>query len=93
MGHILGRIHKCDSFFGGLNVIALGDLYQLPPVPPGHFVFSGKSQLNTHLWKDLFTMLELEQNMRQKDDIQYGNLLLRIRTSTHTPHCRQSFTF
>ena len=48
------------------------------------FVFSGKSQLNTHLWKDLFTMLELEQNMRQKDDIQYGNLLLRIRTSTHT---------
>ena len=75
---------SCDSFFGGLNVIALGDLYQLPPVPPGHFVSSGKSQLNTHPWKDLFTMLELEQNMRQKDDIQYGNLLLRIRTSTHT---------
>ena len=48
------------------------------------FVFFGKSQLNTHLWKDLLTMLELEQNMRQKDDIQYGNLLLRIRTSTHT---------
>jgi hypothetical protein len=40
--------------------------------------------MNTHLWKDLFIMLELEQNMRQKDDIQYGNLLLRIRTSTHT---------
>ena len=84
--HIHRRLNdiKCnDSVFGGVNVVCLGDFYQLPPVAPGSFIFSGTSE-KTHLWRDLFTMIELTQNMRQKDDLIYAELLLRVRTACHT---------
>ena len=84
--HIHRRLNdiKCnDSVFGGLNIICLGDFYQLPPVAPGSFIFSGTSE-KTHLWRDLFTMIELTQNMRQRDDLIYAELLFRVRTACHT---------
>ena len=37
--HRLCEIFANDDIFGGLNVIAVGDLYQLSPVN-GHFIFS-----------------------------------------------------
>ena len=43
----LNEIKGVDEgiFFGNLNVIALGDLFQLPPVPPGQFVFETKPEV------------------------------------------------
>ena len=54
--------------FGGLNIIAVGDFYQLPPFRD-RFVFqNGKdfTQGSTHMWQELFTVIELTANMRQK---------------------------
>ena len=53
-------------YFGGLNIIAVGDFYQLPPVHD-RFVFQngrGDVPASTHLWRELFTMVEFHTNMR-----------------------------
>ena len=62
----LCEIFATDDIFGGLNVIAVGDFYQLSPVN-GHYIFSTvkkqSKRLASHLWKDFFKMIELEDNM------------------------------
>ena len=91
---VLHSIHSrlCEIFakddpFGGLNVIAVGDLYQLAPVN-GQFVFSnssrGRQGIATHLWRDLFKIVELKENMRQRNDTDYSSLLNRLRTGCFT---------
>ena len=72
--------------FGGLSIIAVDDFYQLPPVRD-RFVFQngrGYVQAYTHLWRDLFTMVELHTNMRQRNDTTYSEVLNRIRIGDHT---------
>ena len=68
--------------FGGSSVIAVGDLYQLKPV--NDFLIcldlkEGASSLARNLWKELFTMYELVDIMRQKDDLDFAHLLNRLR--------------
>ena len=78
---------NAEVYFGGLTIIALGDFYQLPPVRD-RLVFQngrGYMQASTHLWRDLFTMVELHTNMRQRNDTTYSEVLNRIRTGDHTP--------
>uniref|UniRef100_A0A1X7UUS6 ATP-dependent DNA helicase n=1 Tax=Amphimedon queenslandica TaxID=400682 RepID=A0A1X7UUS6_AMPQE len=56
-----------EVLFGGLNVIAVGHFFQLPPVRD-KFVFQdgrGYNPGSTHLWRDEFKLIELTQNMRQ----------------------------
>ena len=75
-----------EEYFGGLNIIAVGGIYQLPPVRD-RFVFQngrGYVPASTHLWRDLFTMVELHTNMQQRNDTSYSELLNRIRTGNHT---------
>ena len=72
--------------FGGLNIIAVGDFYQLPPVRD-RFIFQngkGYTQGSTHLWGELFTVIELTANMRQRNDTCYSEILNRIRTGNQT---------
>ena len=73
--------------FGGLSVIAVGDLYQLKPVT-GSWIFldlkKDSSSLARNLWKDLFKLYELEDIMRQKDDLQFAHLLNRLRLNELT---------
>ena len=79
-------IDDTEMYFGGLNIIAVGDFYQLPPVHD-RFVFQngrGYVPASTHLWRDLFTMVELHTNMRQRNDTAYSEVLNRIRTGDHT---------
>ena len=73
-------------FFGGVSVIAVGDFYQLPPVRDSFLFQNGKDYVpgTTHLWRDLFQLIELEQNMRQKADASYARLLNHVRTGSHT---------
>ena len=75
----LCEIYGNDEIFGGLNVIAVGDLYQLSPVNGIH-VFSKSS----HLWRDFYKVIELEVNMRQQKDATFSDILNRLRIGNHT---------
>ena len=59
-------IEDVSVFFGGVSVLAVGDFYQLPPVRGSFLFLNGKDYVpgTTHLWRDLFQLVELEQNMR-----------------------------
>ena len=73
--------------FGGLSVIAVGDLYQLKPVFDG-WIFSDLKKdygpLARNIWVDLFKIFSLQQVMRQKDDLLYAKLLNRLRDGNQT---------
>ena len=78
--------HECaeDLNFGGVAILAVGDLYQLPPVcgipvySRGHI--SNPSNFAPLLWDD-FQFHELKTVMRQKDDLEFALLLNEIRTT------------
>ena len=78
--NVIKGIEDPNVFFGGLNIIAVGDFYQLPPVH-GKLIFDSQvsTSLGTHLWKDLFHMIELNHIERQKGDPAFIELLSRIR--------------
>ncbi|VDI40820.1 Hypothetical predicted protein [Mytilus galloprovincialis] len=56
--------------FGGVSVIAVGDFFQLPPVKCRKtdklYVDDPSNPLN-YLWNDFFTIVELDEVMRQRD--------------------------
>ena len=68
-----------ETLFGGLNIIAVGDFYQLPPVRNKFVLVLAGS---THLWRDQFRLIELTQNMRQRGNVIYSSLLNRVRTTS-----------
>ena len=88
----LQQLTGSKAAFGGLSVIAVGDLYQLKPV--GDFLIcldlkQGASSLARNLWKELFTMYELVDIMRQKDDLAFAQLLNRLRLNEMTEEDKQ----
>ena len=92
--HLLYQIHRRleeikgsnsqESTFGDITMIAVGDLYQLPPVGKA-YVFDhpddSYAKLQDPLWYQ-FQLAELTQIMRQKDDAVFAQLLNRVRTAT-----------
>ena len=88
----LQQLMGTKEVFCGLSVIAVGDLYQLKPV--GDYLISldlkkGASSLGRNLWKELFTMYELVDIMRQKDDLAFAQLLNRLRLNEMTEEDKQ----
>ena len=78
-----------DVVFGGVSILAVGDLYQLPSVdqvPLFSTVSDCYAQLygSGSLWCDHFIMHELTQVIRQRDDLVYFELLCRVRTNSCT---------
>jgi len=74
-------------YFGNVCVLAVGDLYQLPPVmqrPIFEPVKDAMARLNGSIWKNEFTFHELFEIMRQKDDSAFAELLCRIRIGQGT---------
>ena len=72
------QVTGTKAVFGGLSVIAVGDLYQLKPVSDMLICYGlekGASSLARNLWKELFKMYELVDFMRQKDDLDFSHLL------------------
>ena len=78
-----------DKVFGSVSILAVGDLYKLPPVgqaPLFSTVSDCYAQLygSGSLWVDHFLMLELTEVMRQRGDIAFSELLCRVRTNSCT---------
>ena len=82
----LQEIRGCCKPFGGVSVVAFGDLYQLKPVMDS-WIFTqprmGMECIGANLWQDLFTIFELDEIMRQKDDFAFAQLLNRLREGNH----------
>lgn len=72
---------------GGKSIIAVGDLYQLKPVADS-WIFEDLSHdtsfLAPNLWKEHFTMFELTDVMRQKDDREFAEILNKLRHNKMT---------
>ena len=73
--------------FGGVNIIAIGDLFQLKPVMDG-FIFkdfdnSEYGVLTPNLGKH-FRMFELCEIMRQRESKAFTETLNRLREGNHT---------
>ena len=79
--------------FGGISVIAVGDLYQLQPVADS-WIFQDLSKnasvFSPNLWKEHFKMFELTEIMRQKDDHNFAQMLNRLRTNDLTEEDEQT---
>ena len=73
--------------FGGVSIIAIGDLFQLQPVMD-RYIFKDLDYeyaiLAHNLWRDYFTMFELKEIMRQKDSKVFAEILNRLREGNHT---------
>ncbi|XP_078349889.1 uncharacterized protein LOC144634728 [Oculina patagonica] len=73
--------------FGGVSIIAIGDLFQLQPVFDG-YVFedleSDYAPLAANLWQKHFQMFELHEIMRQRESHQFAEILNRLREGIHT---------
>ena len=73
--------------FGGVNIICVGDLYQLAPVMQQYILMDiniDYGPLATNLWKTYFTMFELSEVMHQMDDQPYTELLNHVRVGHQT---------
>ena len=72
--------------FGGINLITVGDLFQLKPVFD-KWVFEnsqiGYDALVSNIWAEYFTLFELTEIMRQKDDKEFAELLNCLREGKH----------
>ena len=73
----LQQIKGNKKLFGGIHVITFGDLFQLKPVFDG-WIFTSRNPLATNLWVEEFSMYELREIMRQKDDQHFAELLNRL---------------
>ena len=85
----LREITMVDEIMGGLAVFVFGDLFQLRP-PKARFVFEepknkehAVSYRLRNLWRQ-FKVVQLEENHRQGEDKEYGDLLNRVRVGAHT---------
>ena len=73
ISEIFKILKNCTEPFGGIQIILVGDLFQLAPIE-GNYCFLAPDWDESHL----FTFL-LQTNMRQKDDTLFKDLLERLR--------------
>ncbi|KAJ8048747.1 ATP-dependent DNA helicase PIF1 [Holothuria leucospilota] len=83
----LQQIKGNQNIFGSVSIIAVGDLFQLQPVYD-RWIFQnpldGYSALANNVWKEKFSIFELDEIMRQKDDLLFAQILNRMREGKHT---------
>lgn len=76
-----------DTRFGNCSILAVGDLFQLKPVMAKQiFELPQNSYAKLHgsIWKEVFSLVELVEIMRQKEDKSFAELLNRARTGQLT---------
>ncbi|XP_051806644.1 uncharacterized protein LOC110967030 [Acanthochromis polyacanthus] len=64
--------------FGGVSILAVGDFYQLPPLGRAK-PLCVYEDTEFDLWRDHFSIVNLTEIMRQKDDRAFAELLNRLR--------------
>ena len=74
--------------FGGVSIIAIGDLFQLEPVMD-RYIFknldnSEYAVLAPNKWQDHFNIFELKEIMRQRESKVFAEILNRLREGKHT---------
>lgn len=84
----LQQLKRSNRPFGGVHMLAVGDLYQLQPVGDS-WIFKSEGtglydSLLPSIWLDNFKCFELHTIMRQKDDTFFAELLNRLRTGEQT---------
>ena len=83
----LQQIKGTNEPFGEISLVAVGDLFQLKPVFD-KWIFknsqSGYDEFATNFWTEYFTLFELTEIMRQKDDKEFAQLLNRLREGNHS---------
>lgn len=85
----LQEIMGTQERFGGVSIIAIGDLFQLKPVMDGWIFSSNTTEYGViaeNLWVDNFQLFELNTIMRQKDDVDFAKLLNGLREGIATEH-------
>ncbi len=81
---------KNEKPFGGLQVIFIGDFFQLPPICNKKFalcdnaVSSRGYAFNSCVWNDMdLLVIHLTETKRQSDDVLFFNMLEKIRKGNH----------
>ena len=75
------KARKNSSAFGGLQVVFLGDFFQLPPIENENDPGSERFCFESPVWNQVFKMenhIQLTHIFRQKD-VQYIEMLMQIR--------------
>ena len=74
-----------NDFFGGINIIFVGDLFQIPPVQQTKiFDPRGLAALGVNYWTDFVTFSELTDVVRSKGDAPFTQLTHRLRIGQHS---------
>ena len=76
-----------DEPFGGITVLAVGDLLQLPPVAQKNVFEPPRDEMTAlygSLWQNHFQLVELTEIQRQKGDRGFADVLNRVRIGEHT---------
>lgn len=75
------KIRKCELPFGGIQIVASGDFFQLPPVCQDQSDLSHSNFcFQSVLWSETFQKeFAFDVNFRQNDDPEFFNILQEIR--------------
>ena len=95
----LDEIFARDQWFGGVNVLFVGDILQLPPVngAPVFERITNKSvalqlgcMTSVNIWQDTVLYDELTINERQKSDLVFSSMLDEVRRGCPSPQTVQA---
>lgn len=89
MNKICQKIRHNNSPFGGIQIICVGDMFQLPPVVEDEAIlryllreYNGVYYFNSHVIQSNVAQIkycELHKSYRQKDDTEYEHILDAVR--------------
>lgn len=84
--YLCKKIRKCDLPFGGIQVVASGDFYQLPPVCTDNSdIIQSNFCFQSDMWNIIFdphNQFLFDVNFRQNEDEIYFKMLQEIRCGT-----------
>ena len=69
LNYLCQHIRGNDTTFGGMQVVLVGDFYQLSPVPSARYGDNGQFAFKSNIWNVAFGhKVELMEVLRQNDN-------------------------